>query len=361
LASARCRVQAGNLRAALLKSPAAIGVLRGDGEGMSAAALSPDERTLAAGDPSGNVFLFDTTTRRRVATIKPGNANSWIVQLAYSPDGSRLAVAHDTQPRGNVVTVFDSDSHRAVARMMPPPHRFVSALRYSADGTELDAIAVTQEPESRPGFLTRFDARSGRRLFGPKLIGRSEWSPLLGSSQATQVVTAGEDEVTVHDARTLRAAKRFAVAGTAYALSPDDRTLAIGDDGGAVRILDIRNGAVRVASGRHAGAVSAAAFTSDGRTLVTGGEEGDVIVWNVEQGTAGERLSGHTSGISSLHITRNGKTLYSGIPCSRAPPSRWSTPARCAASASFPGVISSSWVATVMTGSWRWSTRTPGG
>ena len=32
----------GNLLAALLKSPAAIGVLRGDGEGMSAVALSPD-------------------------------------------------------------------------------------------------------------------------------------------------------------------------------------------------------------------------------------------------------------------------------------------------------------------------------
>ena len=97
----------GNLLAALLKSPAAIGVLRGDGEAMSAVALSPDERTLAAGNPAGNVFLFDTQTRRRVATIRPGNAARRSSQLAYSPDGSRLAIAHDT-PRGNVVTVFDS-------------------------------------------------------------------------------------------------------------------------------------------------------------------------------------------------------------------------------------------------------------
>ena len=62
----------GNLLAALLKSPAAIGVMRGDGERMWSVALSPDERTLAAGDPSGNVFLFDTRTRRRVATFQPG-------------------------------------------------------------------------------------------------------------------------------------------------------------------------------------------------------------------------------------------------------------------------------------------------
>ena len=47
----------------------------------------------------------------------------------------------------------------------------------------------------------------------------------------------------------------------AYALSPDDHTVAVGDDSGAVRILDIRSGAVRETSGRHDGAVSTAAFT----------------------------------------------------------------------------------------------------
>jgi len=304
----------GNLRAALLKSPAAIGVLRGAGEGMSAAALSPDQRTLAAGDPAGNVFLFDTETRRRVATIKPGNGNSWIVQLAYSPDGSRLAIAHDTR-RGNVVTVFDSDSRRAVARMTPPPHRFVSALRYSADGTTLDAIAVTRDPEAGPALLTRFATRSGRRLLGPEPVNRRHWSPLLGTSDASRLVTAGDGEVRISDAGTLRAGERFAVHGSAtspnaYALSPDDHTVAVGDESGAVRILDIRGGAVRETSSRHDGAVSAAAFTSDGRTLVTGGDDGEVIVWDVEQGTTGETLSGHASGISSLQMTRDGKTLY---------------------------------------------------
>ena len=57
----------GSLLAALGKGPAAIGVMRGDGERMWELALSPDERTLAAGDPAGNVFLFDT----RITSASP--------------------------------------------------------------------------------------------------------------------------------------------------------------------------------------------------------------------------------------------------------------------------------------------------
>ena len=60
----------GNLLAALLKSPAALGILRGDDEPIAVIGLSPDERTLAAGTNTNKVFLFDTRTRRRLATLE---------------------------------------------------------------------------------------------------------------------------------------------------------------------------------------------------------------------------------------------------------------------------------------------------
>ena len=93
----------GNLLAALITSPAAVRVMRGSGERFSALTLSPDERTVAAGDSAGNVFLFDARTGRRVTTpeVHPGD---WaIAQLAYSPDGRRLAIAHDhaRRPHGD--------------------------------------------------------------------------------------------------------------------------------------------------------------------------------------------------------------------------------------------------------------------
>ena len=49
-----------NLLAALLRSPAAIGVLRGDGDRLVSIALSPDDRTLAMIDIEGTLSWFDT-------------------------------------------------------------------------------------------------------------------------------------------------------------------------------------------------------------------------------------------------------------------------------------------------------------
>ena len=73
-------------------------MLRGDGERISTVALSPDERTLAAGDNSGKVFLFDTRTRRRVATLRPATGNASISELAFSPDGRRAGRRATTTP-----------------------------------------------------------------------------------------------------------------------------------------------------------------------------------------------------------------------------------------------------------------------
>ena len=77
-----------------------------------------------------------------------------------------------------------------------------------------------------------------------------------------------------------------------------------------MRLLDLRTGAVRTASGRHDDAVGAAQFTPDGRKLVTGSEADEVIVWDVRQAAVGETFSGHSSGVESLRLTRNGRTAY---------------------------------------------------
>ena len=53
----------GNLLAALLKSPAAIGVL-GGGERLTGLDLSPDGRTLAFLDIEGRLSFVDARTRR---------------------------------------------------------------------------------------------------------------------------------------------------------------------------------------------------------------------------------------------------------------------------------------------------------
>src|SRR5207247_8993844 len=89
-----------NLLAALLRSPAALAVLRGGGARILDDALSPDGRTLAARSDNGSVAFFDTRTLRETG---PRFASPGVISycgaiprpvraLGFSPDGRTLAV-----------------------------------------------------------------------------------------------------------------------------------------------------------------------------------------------------------------------------------------------------------------------------
>jgi WD40 repeat protein len=177
--------------------------------------------------------------------------------------------------------------------------------------------------------MMRFDVRTGRRRGAPVPFehpGRFTidpfqlWprSPVMFKTDGRQLVVGGEDGVTVRDAATLSVLKRFPEASkasirtvpTAYALSGDDRTVAIGGEDGSLRLLDLTTGKLQTASGRHHAAVNEARFTPDRRTLVTTSEDGDVILWDVRQAAAAETLSGHARSVFSPQIADNGKTLY---------------------------------------------------
>ena len=316
----------GNLLGALLRSPAAIGIVRADRATILSSAVSPDGRTLAIGNNLGEVLLYDTRTRKRAATLEPTPNQSGIFDLAYSPDGDRLAVLHTTEPGRTaeypddfrlLVALLDTATRRVVARLRLRPGLPPHGVQFSPDGRTLGVSAADDGIK-----LLRFDARTGRRrgaVVATDHPGRLTFDPfqlwprhaVLFTHAGDTVVAGGNDAVTVRDAVTLRVRKRFPAAGgraigtlpTAYALSPDDRRLAIGGENGSVRILDLTSGRLRTAAGRHGAAVNEARFTPDGRTLVTAGEDGDVIVWDV-RGRPPRRRSPDTGGARSLPLSR---------------------------------------------------------
>ena len=320
-----------NLLGALLQSPAAIGIVRADGASVVSSAVSPDGRTLAVGNTGGEVRLYDTRTRAWVATIEPSPNESAMFALAYSPDGSRLAAAYTSEPGGTaeypagwrtIVALIDTRSRAVAQRVQIPPELAPAGLQFSPDGRTL-AVSLNGETAS----LRRYDARTGRPRGAPVTTdhpGRltfdpyQSWprTPVLYTGDGRRLVAGGADAVTVRDAATLRVLERFSVppiAGeppTAYALSGDDRTVAIGSADGSVRLLDLDSGQLRTASGRHRAPVNEASFTPDSRTLVTAGQDGDVIVWDVRQAAAGETLTGHLGSAFSPAIVDDGRTLY---------------------------------------------------
>jgi WD40 repeat protein/DNA-binding SARP family transcriptional activator len=296
----------GNLLAALLKSPAAIRVLGGDGGPLISLELSPDGRTLTTAGADGTLRSVDTRTWR--PALRPQTHGGLVAEplgdsLQYSRDGLLLAVG------GFGPAVRDARTQKVVAQL--PTTKPAYSLRFSPDGRTL--VAALGGPMEEHTSLQRFDVQTGRRLGAERYVNR-RWAPvsLMVAGDGRRVVTSVEGGPTaVRDARTLRPLARLPVGAQLAALGPDDRTVVLGGRDGSVRFLDLATGSVRTGSGRHDGAVVRASFGADGRTAVTAGEDNRMLVWNVERAVAGETLAGHTGQITGLVVSPGGETLYS--------------------------------------------------
>ena len=183
---------------------------------------------------------------------------------------------YTARPSGIALAVLDARTHRLITRFELPQDQPITGLRFSPDGRTIGVMVITGFPDGAAAF-TRFDARTGRRIIGPVRVSRRGYSPLMITRDGRRMVVVGYDGITVRDAATLEVLERLPGAGVSgsltasplrfqtvsapYALSSDDRTMAIGDTDGSLRLLDLETGDVRTASGRHAGAVIDARFT----------------------------------------------------------------------------------------------------
>jgi WD40 repeat protein len=316
----------GNLLAALLRSPAAIGTLHGDGDVQDRVAMSPDGRLVATGDYFGTLMFFDLKTRKRNGSPlqlssldDPPPFGLWA--LSFSPDGKTLAVVSKGLRELDLVDVR-SRVVRRVARF-----RFDAATRgftnyglaYSPNGKVLltsEAILDNEGQPVRTEIVFR-DGATGRplgRVIDAGTLGTEE--PLVGhgprlavsfTPDGRSIVADDTRRAVVWDTKTGRRLRTFAPS-LSFAVSPAGNALALGREDGSVALASLDTGKTREFSGQHAGAVNGAAFTPDGKSLLTAGTDGDVLVWDVASGTIRETLSGHVANVQTPAIAPDGRT-----------------------------------------------------
>ncbi|MGB7540135.1 MAG: hypothetical protein WBM17_16460 [Anaerolineales bacterium] len=244
------------------------------------AAFSPDGRQAAyVADNPGQDFrgyVIDVATKSRVTALAgTGTAYS----LAFSPDGTRLALGGlGVYPNG-VIWIYDTADWRLITEL-PVNGQNVLDLVFSPDGKRLYSAGTD-------GRIRIWDAAAGTLLTNfqkGRQANRIALSPegsflasiFCSTSDAFGCAKGGVNIWNTADGKIL---KTFEDIASAVAFSPDGALLASGGDfhDPAIRL---RYTATWALVGEAAGMAVCIAFSPDGRLLASADYE-DVMIWSI--------------------------------------------------------------------------------
>ncbi len=235
--------------------------------GVLSLAIHPDGSAFATAGQDGRVLIWDAAEGQVSRAIDVGGG--WVENVAWSPDGQRLAASCSRQVRTYGVDgaeVWRSDDHPST----------VSAMAWSSVG-ELATACY--------GRATFFDAVTG------EIRQKLEWQGSLVSmalSPDAGIVACGSQDNSVHFWRraTGEDSEMFGYPAKPSALAFDDTGTLLATGGGeAVTVWSFRRkGPEGTRPGvleAHDLPVTTLAFAPRSMRLASGGRDGAVVVWSL--------------------------------------------------------------------------------
>jgi WD40 repeat protein len=191
--------------------------------------------------------------------------------LVFAPDGKVVAAAC-----GTGVILWDAATGKELRRLpVNATGRGVRPLDFSPDGK---ALAVAGRSADGGGAITFWDPATGKEL-------RSLPVPDDGRPGG----------------------------GAGVCFSPCGKTLAVGNGGDQVHLIDVPTGKVRHALGGHRAAVYGLAFSPDGKTIALGTLRPGVQLWDVAKGKLVRGIDCHNDVfVHSVAFSPDGKVIASG-------------------------------------------------
>ncbi len=257
-------------------------------------AISPDNRWLALRSDNDAVELLSLPSLDPVLTVPGGRP-------AFSPDNHWLVTAMTNQAQ-----LFSMPDGRP-QRTFEAGEALEGNMAFTPDSTRL-AMATTA------GRIVIWSVTNSRPLLRIDATNRLEGLFFASGGRELAAVHAADgslewfDTVTANRIRTLATGEGSVMSA---ALSPDGKSMLIGETAPRLRVVELESGRVERLPG-DMGSVASVAWSADGRTIAAGTFEGFIKLWNAPTRREVAMLRGHTSVLAALEFSRDGGHLVSG-------------------------------------------------
>jgi WD40 repeat protein/DNA-binding SARP family transcriptional activator len=296
------------LLSTLQRSPEAIGYLHADSRILQIA-LNPDGSRLVTGDNHGEAIVWDTRTRRRLATLTaiPGGG---VFSMDVSADGRWLVAATYTFPpglTGDNAKLYITD----LAAAQPAPRQL------GIDSVV--AVAFTTDPRlllvrHQDGRLQLVDTSTGtvRKDLADANVHDDCPHPYINMSPGRHYFSTGCGQTAeAWDLSTNRPIWAGPASDEQWAVDPTATTLIRSWQNGTVDKVDLATGRVSTATQRHQGNVSSVTWAPDGRAFATTSTDNTVMLWDPRTLRPTATLRGHAGQVNTAAISPDGTRLYS--------------------------------------------------
>ncbi|MEV6908040.1 hypothetical protein [Amycolatopsis sp. NPDC051071] len=313
----------------------------GKPEWSSPLAVSPDGRSVIAGDNGAGVLLWD-----RGALPFLGHTAE-INGIVFTRDGRTLLSAGTDRS----LVAWDLDDHtpRHVISDAQTDTPWAAGPALSRDGSLIATVSNRTEVTlwqtatlQRVATMSGLSSSAGKAVFSPNgqtlaVIDNSttlvlwDWARRqrrhvpLGDITPTDVdyspdgrmlaIGSHRGRVLILDTTTYTGSFTVDFSDSPVStltFSPDSRSLVTAAHDGAVAVWDTATWSRKAELTGHNGRVRSTAFSPDQRLLAVAGDDETITLWDTASNTRWATLSGHTRNVTSVAWSPDGSTLASG-------------------------------------------------